>query len=770
MPRTRSTLPRPLVLVAAVTLLSAVACSPTAERAPAPATTRSPVAVPLAVDPALDPRTGGGDHTRDWNLAPRSGDLDALAAAVVTPPGGPARVGLWRWAVEEGLPAVDPGPEVPGSVRDVALASVDGRVVVAGTTVVDRRATAFVRVSHDTSTWTALPVDPPSARLTEATSSGDVAHVAGTTAADAVVWAPVTDEAVVLTEVVPAAEGVRRSVVDVAASGAPEDGDLVAILYRETRTDGVQRPFVVARSADGTWTAPAVVDERPGVEVNGVRARLTGGWTATGGVPSGPATGGASRPGAWRTVDGAVWEVIDDEFLGDSEWLSGEQRGWVLGKPSETGNVVPMWELGGRTVVTVMGLDDVESAWFPQFESDPAPVPGVTGVLEYAAGGTPLVLVNGSGWASLGGWAPPGYTEHPGSWWPVADVSPVAPPTSVRVLADGDDGARGQVGTQTLTEVDRGWRTTWASTALRVDGDRVAAAEPPVPDVATGSWSEAVSPQGERLVVQQRSDGDFTSALGTTVVGPDRDGRAQGVLGAGGAHASDVVHTGDRWVVAGADAESHLSTGVSRPAVWTSSDGNAWVHVGLDVGDARQGEAEAVCQDGDLAAGWVRRHDGTTRPVLWRVTGDTAVELDHGVDDATPTWFDACRTADGTTLVHGWVAGVAALWRVAGDGTLEPVLRPPVGATFEAPVPVAGGWAAWGTVDDADGTGPVLWWSTDGRGWSTIAVPTDVPLDAGVAVADGRDVVALAWGAAGMRAWRVTGLTGVAAPSVAAGG
>ncbi len=756
---------RPAVLrtaaLAAAALLSLTACTSTADPVPPPTTPASPVVVPLRVDPALDPRTGGAAHTRDWNLAATSGDVDPLAAAVVTTPGEPARVGLWRWAVSDDMPPVEVDLHVPGSVRDVALASVGGRVTVAGTTVQGRESAAYVRVSQDTTTWTALAVDPPTARLTEATCSGTVAHVAGTTAGDAVVWASVTDQDVVLTDVVPAADGVRRQVIDMAATPAPEGDDLVAVLYRETGTDGVQRPVVVARAADGTWGEPVVVDAHPGVEVNGIRARPTGGWTATGGAPSGAGTAGALRPTAWRTLDGTTWTTIDDPYLGESEWLAGDLASWVLGKPAESGQAVPMWRVGGRRVVAVLGLDDVESAWFGQFESDPAPVDGVTGVLEYPEGGAPFILVNGSGWASIGGWAPPGYTEFPGTWWPVADVSPVAPATAVVGDVARDGRGSGQVGTRTLREVDGGWVTTWRSAALRVDGHAVVPAGPPLADGSQDAWTQEVSRSGERLVVRQRTDAEFSSRLETTLVGADGVPGALGVLGGGGARAQDVVHDGTRWLVAGADATTSLTTEVERPSVWTSPDGVAWTHLELDVGGARQGAAEAVCRAGSLVVGWTSGHDGSTHAAMWRIDGDTTEPVDHAIGSTTPAWFGGCRTADGTTFVHGWVSGVAVLWRITDDDVLEQVLTAPVGATFDPPVPAAGGWAAWGTVDDDDGTGPVVWWSPDGREWTTVALPADVPVDDGIVLVDGTDVVAVGWGAAGMQAWRVVGLVSV---------
>ncbi|GIG40060.1 hypothetical protein [Cellulomonas phragmiteti] len=747
-----------LTLVLPVLTLLAVACTGPAVPAPVPATPPPPspptISV-LAVDPGLDPRAGGGEHTRDWNLAPRSGDLDALAAAVVATPGTVPRVGLWRWAVAEGVPRVDTDLRVPGAVRDVGLAVVAGRAVVAGTTDVGRRAESFARVSDDALTWRTARVRPSSVRLTEATSGGAVPHVAGTSAQGAVVWAQVAGDDVDVVEVVPAAAGTRRTVVDMAASDAFGDQDVVAVVYRETGPDGVVRPMVVTRDGAGVWGSPVLVDGRPRVQVNGIRLRLGGGWTATGAAPLGPETFGALRPAAWTTVDGAAWATIEADLLGDSAWLSGEDEDWVLGKPSESGRVVPLWQQRGRQVVVVMGDDDVAGgAWFGQFQSAPAPVPDVTGVLEYAAGGTPLLFVSGSGYTAVGGWPAP--DEPDDDWWSVAELSPVSPRTVV-TIADGAGGApRGQVATRTLTDGGDWWRTAWGATAMRVEGDALLADPLPVAAVAGAAWQEGRDADGRRLFVHAQPEGDLGTRTVTTLAADG--GEVSGDLGSGGAGVEDVAHDGARWLLAGADAPSILMTEVDRPVVWTSVDAAAWSRLDLDLGDAREGAAEGVCQEGSLLVGWSGAHDGTTRPRAWRLVGDTASVVDHGLEPAGETSFDACRTQGGTTLVHGQVAGVATLWRVSPTGTFEEVLRAPGGATFEAPVPVDGGWAAWGAVDGDEDSGPVVWWSPDGATWTTLALPTDVPVAEGTVAAEGADVVAVAWGPSGMRAWRVSGL------------
>lgn len=754
--RRRAAAPSLLPALVALVLLSAAACTGPPAPDPGPTTPPPPEVTALAVDPALDARRGGGEHARDWNLAARSADLDALAAAVVTTPGNVPEVGLWRWAVEAGVPRVDADLDVPGAVRDVALAVVDGRAVVAGTTVVGRRAESFVRVSDDTLAWRTAPVHPSSVRLTEATSGGGVPHLAGTTADGAVVWAEAGGDVVDVAEVVPAAAGTHRTVVDMAASGAFGDQDVVAILYRETAQDGVGRPVVVARDATGAWGSPVLVDPRPRVQVNGIRVRLGGGWTTTGAAPLGPETFGALRPTAWTTVDGVSWATIDADYLGDSAWLAGADEDWVLGKPSETGRAVPMWQVGGRRVASLIGDDDADGLWGAQFGSDPAPVSGVTGVLEYPHGGAPFVFVTGSGYTSVGGWAPPGYTDEDSSWWPVADVSAVSPPTAVLAAQDGA-APGGQVAVQALTDSGEWWRTSWASTAFSVGTDGPVAAPAPVAAVEGAVWRDAAALDGRRLFVHWRPDGDVGNRATTTLVSPGA-AEVSADLGSSGAGVEDLAHDGRRWVLVGSDAPSILTTAVDRPTVWTSGDAAAWTRLELDVGDAREGAAQAVCQDGALLVGWSTAHDGTTQPQAWRLTGDGTQRVPHGVEPAADAWFDDCSTHGGTTFVHGRVGELDVLWRVSADGAFEEVHRAPAGTAFGAPVPVGDGWVAWGEVDGDEESGPVVWWSPDGAAWTPVPLPADAPVADGTVVVDGAGVVAVAWGASGIQAWRVSGL------------
>lgn len=739
---------RPAALLLPFVLAAGTAAC-TAPARPDPVTTPPPQVAMLEIDPALDPRAGGSDYTWDWNLAARSGGLDALAAAVVVAPGQAPEAGLWRWAVVGGAVRVEADLGITGAVSDVALAVVDGSAVVAGTTTVDRRATAFVRTSRDLSTWEAVEVRPATARLTEATSSGTVPHVAGTTADGAVVWGEVADHGVDVTEVVPAAHGTRRTVVDVAASGAFGERDVVAVLYRETAVDGVERSLVVARDASGSWQEPSLVDPRPHVVANGVRVRGGGGWTVTGAAPLGPERGGILRPAAWTTADGRSWRTIDAYLLGDAEWGADLATDWVLGKPSETGHAIPLWEVGGRRVASLIGDDDADGVWSVQFVSDDAPMTGVTGVLEYAEGGVPTVFVTGAGFATVGTWEVTAGPGLDGSWWSLGEASAMSPPTSLSVTS----GTAGFVATKQLVEVGAGWRTWFVARPWRYEENVLAAADPP-PTVGDSPWREAQDDTGGRLLVRHEPVDGLTIRTATTLLAEGGD-VGQGGLGAPGSEVADVGHDGERWIAVGADAPSIEMGEVGRATVWTSPDGAGWTSLPLDAGDARESGAEAVCPRGDLVVGWSRGHDRTTRPAAWRSDGGV---VEHGVSADGDAWFSGCATAHGRTLVHGYVAGAPVLWQAGEEGRLAESWRAPVRSTFETPVPVGSGWAAWGTVDGDDDSGPVLWWSQDGEAWTAVALPTGLPVDDGVVVADGDAVVVLAEGAAGLVAWRVADL------------
>ncbi|MFR9777863.1 hypothetical protein ACL02O_17655 [Micromonospora sp. MS34] len=194
----------------------------------------------------------------------------------------------------------------------------------------------------------------------------------------------------------------------------------------------------------------------------------------------------------------------------------------------------------------------------------------------------------------------------------------------------------------------------------------------------------------------------------------------------------DVTVCDGRWFVVGAVVDG---AGTTRPAAWSSSDAVTWTPL-RPVPRSPYGEENlltaAGCRDGRLAAvgGKSGGVHGNPRISTWRQVADgSLVEVPAEFEVfGGPDAVNAGRIAGGPRgwLISGNRATGAAAW-VSPDGTdFQLVSALPQLAADAAGRPwvadgaaVPAGWLMVGSVLPPGRTGsdPVVWTSTDGRGW-----------------------------------------------------
>ncbi|MEU5939794.1 hypothetical protein ABZ807_11470 [Micromonospora sp. NPDC047548] len=252
----------------------------------------------------------------------------------------------------------------------------------------------------------------------------------------------------------------------------------------------------------------------------------------------------------------------------------------------------------------------------------------------------------------------------------------------------------------------------------------------------------------------------------------------------------DGAFCGDRWYLVGAVTGAG---GETRPAAWSSVDGDVWASVPVDARTfyGRQHVLSAVaCRDGRMAAlgaknggvhgnprtgTWVRGATGALREV------PAAFELFGGPRAVA---VNRLAAGPGGWLVVGARVAGAAVWTspdadgfalVEGAAELAGDAR---GRTAAYDVVAAGsGWLVVGSLLPVGGTAltPLAWTSADGRSWRRTQLPAPdgrgqaerVTVLDGVPVAVGpvRDGFA-AWRADGAGGWRRAGGFGSAGPGV----
>lgn len=273
-----------------------------------------------------------------------------------------------------------------------------------------------------------------------------------------------------------------------------------------------------------------------------------------------------------------------------------------------------------------------------------------------------------------------------------------------------------------------------------------------------------------RITTVSDSRGTTTVAAGTSY---DRDFRAdartltddswrspKGLGRHGFESTTDLTHVGGRCLMSLQVApDAHLST--TRTArIYSSTDGVAWREEdGRWSRGAKAGTAlDDVCQlpDGSAFAVGSSQADPNARSeaTTWtRSKGrwDLAVPEIQGQGAS----FDSCATTDGTTVVSGSVNGDDIEWTTT-DGKKFTARNPlPRGVSRGTPHEVEGGLVASGYLDTTEHTGPVLWFSKDGKAWQWAPVDVDDISSTVSVLPAGDDVYAVVSQSSGDRIWTI---------------
>ncbi len=693
----------------------------------------------LAVPSELEPEAA---VVSDTGIVPAATGRPWLVSGVRTDPGGVPRAVVWTLG-DSGAVAGEPAVlDVPGAVQGLAIAGGPARTAVVGSTWADGRTTSFLLTSTDRASWAPVPLPAE----IEPVPLTHVAEAGGTIAAFGVdrdartvrgMLLPTAGDPAPLS--LPEGEG-RPAVVGVAGREAM----LVVVVSWD---DGVGDDAVITyRSADfgASWTTTEVPGAAP--QVAGAATTATG-FVLTGSVRETGSGGPVTDAAAWYWEPGAAaWDLVDfvsDEGVADrssglsSPAVGGEDLAAVYWGDDLSASTVVM-TTDGHSATQGMSDDNAgigfggPSAWVPQEHAVRAVLAG--------DGGAYVTEVREGRWRRLATLA------RPARWfWPAQDDS---------------GGSILLARRQEVSTAGEGWRRWITSATYAADAGALVEAPSDVPDFGSDVTTVRAVADGQEVAIRYGwAEGDRNVVVARSWVRADGGEwvEASGWPGDGLVEIRDVGRVGNEWVAVGVRADSPEGESVRHAAVWRSADGLAWApDDGFDGGDGRS-SAQRLCVlpdgrawvlgtvvDGDreVDVSWVPGAAGWERFVI---DPEGAFDVDGCVDAAEGAEALLQVRVDGLTELRGTSDGVAfAPLAAAGDGE-----------TFGEVVPVAGGYAAVGTIMATGTEQPVLWLSADLAQWHHLALPARVPGVAGTVHRDGEDAVVTLTGDGGVQAWRV---------------
>ena len=266
--------------------------------------------------------------------------------------------------------------------------------------------------------------------------------------------------------------------------------------------------------------------------------------------------------------------------------------------------------------------------------------------------------------------------------------------------------------------------------------------KPPAAEGVT-SIATATDDEGNVLVVGQkiRSSREGTNTNGTDVVGWIREAgahnwrSARGLSGPRTEFVTSAAFLDGRWFIAGKDRESFALSDHSYGALWTSSDGRIWTRAKgpFEVSQAKDSWLSSTCSlpSGDLlAVGGVEDNDTGSQGLAFRGLKNSWRRADLTGMGTDVTNLDSCAGTGDVTLVQGTAGGRAGVWATTdGEAYREVTIGGPRDEIGNI-VPVAGGFAAPGSIGTGLQDRAVVWLSADGAEWNPVDVPADRALNA----------------------------------------
>lgn len=305
---------------------------------------------------------------------------------------------------------------------------------------------------------------------------------------------------------------------------------------------------------------------------------------------------------------------------------------------------------------------------------------------------------------------------------------------------------------------DGGWSTTTQLTPFVLDGSlRRQDWKPKV--LSTWSGVETATNGTGMTVAAGTLGGDgFRADAGSLVGGSWK--KASGLGRAGFEDVQGLTYEGGSFLmslVVAADGKD----GTTRSArIYSSKDGVTWSE---DSGtwaptDQSGSRISKVCTLGDdtpFAVGSSQADANARYAATTWTRSEGAWDLDVPTLKGAGASFDSCATTGDTTVVSGSVDGVDIEWTTK-DGKAFTVRAPlPRGVSRGTPHEVTGGLVADGYLDTADHTGPVVWFSKDGKTWQWAPVDVDDATASVLILSAGEDVYAVTSQASGDRIWTI---------------
>lgn len=680
---------------------------------------------------------GARQSSWSWTLVSGSRDADPLAVGLERRPNRAPTLQAILYRRGDHLLRVPDLPELPGTPHAArAVAAGKGAVIVGAAIDDGGTAHTFVFESPDRRHWRAIVLSEELQVVpTAAAADGEAIYFAQGRS----VWRVATAGAVAVL----ASPGLDpgEEIIGLALG----DGRLLALARGR---EGAHARLVGSPDAGATWGKPTIVAssevEEPltpsGLLVAGSRVLVTGGCGVPGVSPQ-PCLASSTSDGEWTRrfpFGGAAQLNLVAPAINAREGIltaatsSRLSEGWPAELSSAGTWTGSRRDLVGSSVGTVLAVGA-----------------GVNGegflAIVRNSESTRMVLREGAAAdatkdveSTIGGSAMSSWLRAPGSTWgPRSQLLEVRP--TIRTASSG------------------GYFVSPSSTPIGVSGLTVGPSE----------WRPALGRSRDAFVAETK--GDTTVLAGSEPVADRTNLGAVHVYtsGAGGDWrevAADLAPrfsnqiataliSGREWVLATSPPASALATESSR--LFRSADGTTWSEFDGPAGDAgtnsRVNQLCLLADDRMVAVGTA----GPAAAAVWLRHGDSWKRL------PTPEGTEpsgACASTESGVVLLGTGPSGAVVWKVTDDGLAPVDVAWAEGADVHGAVAVPGGIAVAGLADAAGLKSPTVWFSRDGKDWTTVRLGSGAGADADAFVTlmqkeDG--VVVFSSAPEGLHGWKV---------------
>jgi len=498
-------------------------------------------------------------------------------------------------------------------------------------------------------------------------------------------------------------------------------GDTIVL----TATPGAEAGSVATvsyASADRgkSWSKPVEMVDSPGF-VSGVTA-VDGGFVATGATAR---DDGAVGLAAWFSADGSSWAAESVPAPPeDGALFTLANADTSLGMPLARGGSVGAVLSNENAAVSGVYARQANGAWSFAAQTSANSTYNAAGVAMPSDSGFVAAII-GPDYARMG--------VVQGGWSDTTVLSQREFVSNVGEVYPDGDGVQLTLATPTFTvDPDLGWNQSTTSSLAELTDDGVT--EVSWDPEAAGTWGGATlatDDSGAQLALGTLFDtaGKTIAVQGSFRSSPDAAWTPITGFEQGGATTlSGARKVGDLWVAYGTVRDSSAISDPAHGAVWTSSDGITWARGSGDFGSGTlESEVSGVCTlpDGALiGVGWTEVEAGEYRTRIWSATDGTWTSSDIGDLGSGPGYATSCTSDTDGVVVAATLDGRDTLQRSTDGTKWTEAFRAERGVSIGEPVAVEGGFAASGSVDGDDYSGPVVWLSTTGAEWTSVAIPS----------------------------------------------